>query len=315
MRALIIILVACLASVCYSQPYPNKPVKIVVPLGPGGGNDLATRIVGQKLSEIWQVPVVVENKPGADAMIGTSFVAKSEPDGYTLLSIAISQIASASVILNDKTLVNWEKDLAVVGILGYTPPFVIATSSKNNVKSLKELKEFGKNKGITYGSVGEGSPYHIYGDLILRTMKTEGIRVTYKSVPQALVDILNGTLDIIICPETQVMQHMNNGNINILAVIGDKPSHELPNVPTTQSLGYDLPKAPLIYNIFVPINTPPEIQRKITEGVEKATALAIPELTQRKLIGRNSIPPNVNEFSTNLGKTWMKLTERAIKNE
>jgi len=312
MKILITVLLACFLAPCYSQPYPNKPVKIIVPLGPGGGNDAITRIVAQELAIMWRVPVIVENRAGADTLIGSAVVAKSDPDGYTLLSNSVASVATAQANRTDNQF-NWETDLITIGFLGYSPPFIVATSSKNKITTLDQLKNLGQTKGLTFGSAGVGGPLYLYGEELAREMGINGIHVPYKTAPQAVLDVINGNIDYIVFPQSSTHPHVVSGMLTALAIVSDRPSLSFPNVPTIRAMGYqNFPQLSVTYNLIGPRGMPADIQKKIGEDTALAVRTVRQQLLDRRLIDDQKVPPlsELNSMSIQDGKIWHSLSKK-----
>lgn len=289
--------------------FPDKPVKIIVPLSAGGGLDVSTRIVAQKLSEVWNVPVIVENKTGGQAMTGSNFVAKSEPDGHTLLSIQPNMLSVASTLMPDLNF-SWEKDLVGVGYTGTTTPFVLVVSKKHNIKTVKELIKYGKINGLKYGSAGIGGPLHIYGEWFVKEVNVEGIHVPYKGAAPALVDLVSGDLDMMFVPPANIEQFVRTGQLTALAVVGSKRLDKLPDVVDLHSV---LPKYPVIHTsfaLFAPSGLPKSVETKLNADIERAFKLSFPELVKRDLIDPRSSPPeNISRQVILDGNNWIKRSK------
>jgi tripartite-type tricarboxylate transporter receptor subunit TctC len=283
-----------------------------VPFGAGGGNDIITRIVSQELSTMWKVPVIVENRPGADSLIGSEFVARAAPDGYTLLSNAVSSVAAAQAIRTDNQF-NWETDLVTIGFLGFGPPFIVATSSKNKITTLDQLKHLGQAKGLTFGSAGVGGPLYLYGEELARAMGVKGVHIPYKAVPQAVLDVINGNVDYVVFPQSSTYPHVVSGALTALAIVSDRPSHALPNVPTIRAMGYqNFPQLSVTYNLIGPRGIPADIQKKIGEDTALAVKTVRHQLLDRKLIEDQKVPllSELNSMSIQDGKIWYGLSKK-----
>ena len=311
MRKILFLLGILLGTVCQAA-WPDRPVKIIVPFGAGGGNDSITRIVAQELATIWRVPVIVENKPGADSLIGSALVAKSDPDGYTLLSNSVSSVAAAQAIRTDNQF-NWETDLVTIGFLGFGPPFIVATSSKNKITTLDQLKHLGQAKGLTFGSAGVGGSLYLYGEELARAMGVKGVHIPYKAAPQAVLDVINGNVDYIVFPQSSTYPHVVSGALTALAIVSDRPSHALPNVPTIRAIGYqNFPQLSVTYNLIGPRGIPADIQKKIGEDTALAVKTVRHQLLDRKLIDDQKVPllSDLNSMSIQDGKIWYGLSKK-----
>jgi len=314
MKKILFLLGILLCASCHAA-WPERTVKIIVPFGAGGGNDVIVRIVAQELSNIWQVPVVVENRPGADSLIGSSLVAKSEPDGYTLLSNSVASVASAQAIRTDNQF-DWETDLVTIGFLGFSPPFVVATSSKNKIATIDQLKKLGQTRALTFGSTGVGGPLYLYGEELARAMAVKGIHVPYKAVPQAVIDVINGNMDYVVFPQSSTYPHVVSGALTALAIVSDRPSHALPNIPTIRAMGYqNFPQLSVTYNLIGPRGMPVDIQKKIGEDTAQAVRIVRQQLLDRKLIDDQKAPSlaELNSMSIQDGKIWYGLSKKYHK--
>jgi tripartite-type tricarboxylate transporter receptor subunit TctC len=296
------------------QAWPDKPVKIVVPLSPGGGNDLITRVVAQELESIWGQPVVVENRPGGQTTIGATYVARSDPNGYTLLSAQPNILASSSVLI-DNVQYDWQKDLVAVGFLGAAPPFVLAVNAKLGINTIQDLVNYSRERGFTYASAGTGGPFHIYGALLAQSLGVKGIHVPYKAAPPAVNDVLNGSVDLIFSPPAQVVQFIKSKQLVALAVVGDRRYDALPEVPAIASLNIkNFPNLHTTYAVFAPGSIPESVKQKITVDIAKAYQRAIPKLLERQLIDADSpVPSNVAIRARTDQEIWVRLTQQVAK--
>jgi hypothetical protein len=312
MKKFLFALMLLINGLCWAQ-YPDRAVRVIVPFGPGGGNDIIARIVSQELSTMWKVPVIVENKPGGDSLIGSEFVAKSTPDGYTLLANMVAAVSAAQAIRTDNQF-NWETDLVTVGFMGWQPPFVIVTSSKNKITSLEELRKLGQTRGLTFGSAGVGGALYLYGEELARVLNVKGIHVPYKGTPPALLDVINNNTDFIVAPLGQANPHIVSGALTLLAIADDRPSPLFPGVPTVQSLGYStFPTLYTTFNLIAPRGVPANIQKKIGEDVATAVKTLHNQLLERKLIDeRRPLPAldQINAVNIRNGKQFYSLSKK-----
>lgn len=313
-KILMIATAIILAASAHADTWPDRPVKIVVPLSPGGGNDIITRAVAQELSNIWKQPVVVENRPGGQTTTGTHFVSKVTPDGYTLLGVQ-SNILGGAVAAVDDVKYNFEKDFVGVGFTGVSPPYVLVVSAKSGIKTLNDLRAQGQAKGITYASAGTGGSLHVYGALFAKSLGVNGIHVPYKATPQAIVDIIAGNVDMIWAPPAQVMQHINAGTVVPLAVIGDRPYSKLPGVPPIAKFNLKgFTNLHTTYAIFAPSGIPDSVRQKLTLDMARAYEAALPELISRDLVDPDMhMPKNVAKYMLEDSQTWFQLTQK-VKN-
>jgi tripartite-type tricarboxylate transporter receptor subunit TctC len=266
-----------------AMSFPEKPVQLIVPTGAGGGLDLITRTVAEKLDGIWKSGVVVMNKPGGAAAIASQHVMSAPADGHTILFYASTAYASAK----PSTGFDYEQHFEPVSHF-YSPQWVLVTNSKRNIKNLTELAELGKQKGLTYGSTVAGSPLHIYGSLAIDKMKVKGILVNYKSIPQVIVDILNNQLDFAVISYGNINQHITAGTLKPLFVFDNKKSTDFPDLPNLTSPGFsDYQNLVAGYSFFIRKDTPREVRDQVVKDLNQAIKLAMPELVQKHLVSKS----------------------------
>jgi tripartite-type tricarboxylate transporter receptor subunit TctC len=264
--------------ITHAQPYPNRLIKIIVPYAAGGAVDAVARTIGQPLSEALKQPVIVENRPGASGNIGMEAVAKSAPDGYTLL-MASNAIAT-NMALFPKLAFDGRRDFAPIARIGYAP-LVIVVPASSPVKSLKDListatAQPGK---LTYGSAGNGSSGHLAGELLKSTAKIDVVHVPYKGGAPAITDLLGERITFMPINPVEVMAHIGAGKLRALAVAGDKRFPSLPDVPTVAEAGLSRYEASVWWGLVAPAKTPAEIVRELNAQTNKA--LADPAIAKR----------------------------------
>ncbi len=279
--AMAVALLAGIAAVApaLSQSYPSKAVRLVVPFSPGNSSDTLARALAQKLPELWTQPVVVENRPGATTTIGTDFVAKSAPDGYTLLLAPPSFVVSPYVY--SKLNYNRQRDFTPVSLVALYP-LVLVVNAANPATSIADLIAHAKAKpGMMFGSVGNGSMGHLAGELV--HLRTDGkmVHVPYKSSAQAAIDLIGGLISFYFSGAPEVLSHIRSGRLNALAVLG--PSGKrltlLPAVPTAQESGFPEIEAVLWAIVVAPAATPRSIVDQIS--VDIARVVAMPDFRER----------------------------------
>ena len=251
------------AGIATAQGYPAKPIRFVITYPAGGGSDFTVRPIAQKLSERWGQPVVVESRPGGSAMIGTDFVAKSPPDGYTLLLSASSEV-SMNVVLFKKMPYDPVRDLQPVTLVGTTPPILLAHPSLP-VKSVKELVALARAKpgALSYGSIGTGTPQHFAGELLKTTFRIDMVHVPYKGAAPALIDVIGGHVPLALTAPTVAIPHVKAGRLRGLAVTSAVRSGALPDVPTVAEAGapgFDIVQW---YAVWLPAKTPRDIADRL----------------------------------------------------
>jgi len=307
---LIVVLTGC--GVVHAQAYPTKPIKIVIPFVPGGPSDTVGRAIGSKFQEYLGQPAVVENKPGANGSIAADFVAKSDPDGYTILvgSIGVSSINAA---LYKDLRYNPVRDFAPI-TLAVTTPNVLVTKLAFPAKSVKELlDQMRKQPGkISFGSSGTGSSDHLTFELFKQMTNTDGIHVPYKGGAAVVNDLLGGQVDASFQNLGTVATQIKAGKIRPLAVTAKARSPQIPDVPTMAEAG--LPD--LIVTSWqaagAPIKTPREIVAKLNEAAVRA--LRSPEVRDRLVaIGFDVVASSPEEFGAFMKAEvdrWTKVVER-----
>jgi tripartite-type tricarboxylate transporter receptor subunit TctC len=245
-----------------AQPYPNKPVRMVVGFPPGGGTDILARLVAQKLSETWGQQVVVENRPGASATIAANVVAKAPPDGYTLSMGQLTPNAIAPALMADLPY-DPSRDFVPIVLVG-TSPNVLVVNPGLPAKNLQELVALAKSRPgkVTYASSGPGSLQHIAAELFSKVAGVEIVHVPYKGSGQAIIDLMSGQVDLNFDSVPAVLQQVKAGRLRALAVTSARRSTGLPEIPAIAEsyTDYDLTTW---WGLFAPAGTPPAIVAKI----------------------------------------------------
>ena len=217
------------ASAAAAQNFPARPVRIVVPFPPGGGADALARLMAPKLTQTWQQPVVVENKPGASGHIGADAVAQSAPDGYTLLM-------SSTASLTEKNV----DQFAPITLVSASP-YVVTVNPKVRAATIAGLIAAARAEKLSYGSSGVGAASHLSAELFKAMARVDLLHVPYKGTGQALTDLLAGQVDVMFAPAQTVISHVRSGKLRALATTGARRSVTLPELPTVaESLpGYE----------------------------------------------------------------------------
>lgn len=249
-----------------AQGYPNKAVHIIVPFTPGSGTDTLARIFGQKLSETWGQPVIVENRPGAGGTIGAALVAKAPADGYTLLVHSAGQAYNVAIYSN--LSYDTVKDFVDIAPLGGQPNVLVVAPS-TGIKSVAELIAAAKQKPgqLTFASAGTGSATHINSEKFKLAAGIDVVHIPYKGTPEALNDTLAGRVTYYFSPISAALPQIHEGKLIALGVSTSKRSSALPNVPTVAEAGV----AGFDYNFwvgaFAPAGTPPAVVDKINKDI------------------------------------------------
>jgi tripartite-type tricarboxylate transporter receptor subunit TctC len=256
------LLVAC--GVAQAQAWPTKPVKFVMPSPPASSPDRYTRYLAERLAQKWGVPVVVENKPGATAMIGTDYVAKQPADGYTLLSTFTSYVQAP--ILFPNAPYDPEKDFAPV-TQTMLAEVIMEVRADSPYKTFADVIAAAKTGKLSYGSFGNGSSFHIYGEAVKRAMGIDMIHVPYKGEALILTDLLGGQINVGFNSIGTALPQIRAGKIRPLALVGTTRSKALPDVPTFPELGVPKLNGGAWFGIFAPAGTPRPIVEKISADI------------------------------------------------
>ena len=250
-----------------AQAFPTKPVRIVVPQTPGGASDALARIVGQKLSEKWGQPVVIENRAGAGGNIGMDLVAKSPADGYTLLMSYVGSHA-INVSIYKKLPFDPEADFVAVATLANVP-FVAAANAALPVGNMKELAAYAAKNPVSFGSAGSGSVNHLLGEMFSTLSQSKMLHVPYKGAAPALTDLIAGQTQLVFTSLPSVAQHIRAGTVKGLAVTGSKRAQAFRDIPTIAESGYPGFVINPWFGLFAPKGTPPAIVRQINADIKK----------------------------------------------
>ncbi|HEX2648411.1 MAG TPA: tripartite tricarboxylate transporter substrate binding protein [Burkholderiales bacterium] len=270
---------ALLSGTCFAQAYPSKPVRMIVGFPPGGGTDVVARVISQKLTEWWGQAVTVENRAGATGTIGADVVAKSAPDGYTLIMGHVNSHAIAPNLFA-KLPYNAIKDFSAVAYVGYVPN-VLAVHPSVGVKTVKELVAILRAKPgqLNYASSGNGSTQHLAGEMFKQLTGTSIVHVPYKGSGDAIKDLLAGVVAMNFDTMPPVLPHIQAGKLRGLAISTPKRLPQLPDVPTFQEegiVGFDVSNW---YGVMAPAGTSREIVAKLNADINKA--MQVPEVRQR----------------------------------
>jgi tripartite-type tricarboxylate transporter receptor subunit TctC len=300
------------AATSWAQEYPTKPIKIIVPLPPGGSNDVLARLLAQKLTESLGQPVVVENKPGAAGNIATDFVAKSAPDGYTI-AVAPNQTVAVNPVLYSKLSFDVVKDLEGITMLGRVP-MVLVVSPKvaaNSVQELIALAKSGPDK-LTYASAGSGSPQHMAAEVFKSMTNTRITHVAYKGSVPALVDVLGGVVDVMFCPLNSALPHIRSGKLRALGSTGTQRLTLLPNVPTVAEAVSNY-ESDIWIGMVLPAKTPLAIVSKLNAELRKA--LALPDvrdkLAEQGIYAESSTAADFTKLIASDQKRWAAVIKSA----
>jgi len=253
----------------YAQNYPNRTVKMIVPLTTGSGADIAGRVVAKSLSETWKQSVIIENRPGAGGLIGTGVVVNSDPDGYTLLVQSASYAANPAIY--KKLPYDPLKSLADVAILGQTP-YVMITAADSPYQSIRDLVIAAKSKPgeITFASAGVGSSTHLAAEYFNQIMGIKLIHVPYKGSPEAIADTMSGRTAFYMAPLDTAIGQLKGGKVRALGVTSKMRNAAVPDIPSVAEQGYANFEIGLWFGVWAPAATPPAIVKKINQDINQA---------------------------------------------
>jgi len=252
----------------YAQgTWPDKPIRLVLPFSAGGPGDITARLIAQGLGKQLNQSVIVDNKPGAGGLIGSDFVAKSAPDGYTILIAGNGAVANA--LLRTK-MPYADSDLVPV-VEGNTAPSVMVASASAGFRDLKELQAYGKRKGvITFGTAGAGSTGHFVGEMVGAALGVPVTIVHYKSGSETVNAIVGGQIDMASEAPVGVMGYVKGGKLRAVAVTDDKRAAVLADVPTTTEQGFPTIQMQHWGGLFAPKGTPPAVLDRIAAALDTA---------------------------------------------
>ena len=288
--------------------WPTKPVHVIVPFPPGGGADALARIMQPHLSKAWGQPVIVENRPGASGTIGADHVARSDPDGHTLMM-------SSTASLTEKNV----SQFAPVTLVSASP-YVVVANPKVPATSIRELVEHAKkNPGkLTFGSSGTGAASHLSAELFKSVAGVDLLHVPYKGTGQAVTDLLAGQIDLLFAPAQAVMPHVQAGKLRALAVTSAQRSRTLPELPTVAEAGVPGYEAIGWFGLLAPVATPKPVVAKLSADAN--AVLRDADVVQRMLVlgaePSGNSPEQFAAFIREDQAKWSRLMrERGIKPE
>jgi tripartite-type tricarboxylate transporter receptor subunit TctC len=274
-------------------PYPDRPIRIVVGFTPGGGNDIIARVFGQKLSESLGQPVIIENKPGAGAMLATEFVARSAPDGYTLL-VGASGAMTISPAVYEKMTYDTMRDFKPVSAMG-SFPLILIVNAKSEFKSLADLVAYAKANPDKANYSSASPAFQLATELFKQKTGAPMQMIPYKGANDSVTAVISGEVTATIADAGPVISQVNGGTVRALAVAAPARAESLPDVPTMKEAGADV-EAVLWSGIFVPSATPPDIVRKLE--AEFIRIARLPDVVSRlKQLNIDSVGNSSEAFS------------------
>ena len=282
----------------YSQDYPSKPIRAVVPWPPGGSSDTMARLLGQKLAERWGQQVIVENRPGAGTTIGNELVARAPADGYTILVTATGLVASS--LLYSNLTYSVEKDFSPVSLVA-TAPSVLVVHPSLPVHSVSDLVILARQKPgtINYASGGSGSSDHIAAELFKLLAKVSLVHIPYKGATPALTDLLAGNTQVMFCIAITAMPHLKTGKLRGLGVTGAKRSELMAGLPTLAEAGIPGYAFDTWLGVLAPAGTAPAIVTRVNGEIRKILALS--EIGEKvKAMGAEPVGSTSAEFAAKI---------------
>lgn len=263
--------VAAIAWPAWAESWPAKPVRIVVPFGPGGPADVYARQLGQELTEILKQQFVIENKPGAGAVVGTDIVAKAPPDGYTILMMSNTHTTNETLLANRPY--SLMRDLTAVAPVN-SSDLVIVVNPEVKAKTLQEFIALAKAEPgkLNYASSGPGTPYHMAGELFKAMSGTDILHVPHKNSADARNAVIGGHVQMMIDAVTAMKGHIDAGQVRALATTGTTRSAVLPDVPTAGEAGVPGYEATIWLGVMAPAGTPKDVIDRLNAEIGKIIA-------------------------------------------
>jgi tripartite-type tricarboxylate transporter receptor subunit TctC len=304
--------VPALPGPAFAQSFPERPVRYVVPFAPGGLTDTMARLLGARLGEIWGRPVVVENRAGGNAMIGADVVAKSPPDGHTLLAMTLTHTVNASLFPNAPY--DFARDLRVISVLGALP-LVAVVRAEAPWRTLADLAAAARARALNGGSSGTGSPPHL-GLELFRISAQAGqniVHAPYRGGALSLTDLIAGSLDLIVSNLPECLPHIQGGRLRGLAVTAETRHPLIPDIPTVIEAGFPSLVITNWTGVAIPRATPEPVVAQLWAAIERA--MADPDLRRRAEGGGFTLvvspPVEADRFALAEMARWAKLVADA----
>ena len=311
MRAAALLMIATLPCIATAETYPHKPIRFVVPFGVGGPGDAIGRMIGRQLTERLGQPVVIDNRSGATTIIGTELVAKSPPDGHTLLLISTTHAVNPSLF--PKLPYDPIKDFAPVTLITATP-FMLGIHPSVTASSVSELVALARSKpgSLNYGSSGAGSSIHLTTELLKSAANLQMTHVPYKGSGPAFIDLIGGQIQMLFSSTVSTMPHVKSGKVRGLAITSLKRAPALPEIPTIAE-SYPGFESSSWFGLLVPAKTPQPVMDRLLK--ETRAALKSPDVNQA-LVSQGAEPGGSSPaefsayFQAEIGK-WAKVVKSA----
>ena len=307
-------LMSCFLSPAVLAAYPDKPIKVIVPFAPGGGTDLVARTLAVPMGEDFRQTIVIDNKPGGSTIIGTEALAKSPPDGYTLVVATLAHAVNPS--LKAKLPYSQDKDFAPVILVGVSPN-VVVVSADSPYKTFAEFLAAAKaNPGkLSYASQGGGTSAHLAGELFNSMAGTNLTHVPYKGAGPALTDVIGGQVDVMFATASAVGSLVEAGKLRALAVTTPtrSPTPALAKLPTVSESGVPGYNAGSWYGYFAPAGTPPDVINKLNTSIKKGaqTPAFKTRVESEGLVIKTGTPEEFGKFVKAEEIRWRKVIKDA----
>jgi tripartite-type tricarboxylate transporter receptor subunit TctC len=289
-----------------ADTWPSRPIRAIIPFGPGSAVDVVPRIVFEQMSQQLGQSIVVENRGGAGGTIGSGMVAKADPDGYTILVHSSAHTITPSIY--PSLSYSTEKDFVTVGAIGSVPNLMIIAPSRG-FKTIQDYVTWAKANPskVNFASVGVGSATHLSAERFRLSAGYEGVHIPYKGGAEALTEIISGRVDYYFCPIATALPHVKDGKLMALAVSSPKRATALPDVPTTLESGYPDSDYTFWMGVFMPAKTPPEIVTRFHSELRKA--LETPAVKEKlATLGVEAMPFTSAEFDAQVKKEFVTYT-------
>ena len=318
------VLLAALSALCalpamvHAQAYPNKPIRWVVPYTPGGITDNVTRMVAQKLQDALGQPIVIDNKPGANSIIGADLVAKAAPDGYSILTVIAAHAANAT-LYQGKLPFDPVKSFAPVS-LAVVAPLILTTNNNFPAKDVRELIAYAKaNPGkVNFGSSGIGAAAHLTTELLKQTAGIDMVHVPFKGTAPALQALLSGDIQMLVDVPSTLMPHVRGGKIKALAMFSGKRVPGAAEVPTMSEAGGPGLESSTWLLFLAPAGTPRDIVNRLSQETDKALKSAdlAARFDQLGIFPGGGTPEQAGRFLADEITKWSKvITTAGVKAE
>ncbi len=296
----------------FAQGFPNKPIRLIVPFPPGGPNDIIARVVGQKMSEILKQTIVIENKSGQGGVLGTDFVAKSPPDGYTIGIVSAGALAISPSM--EKVAYNTATDLQPVTLVAKVPEMLVVTPALP-VSNLKELVAYAKAnpKKLNFASSGPGSMPQLAGELLKVTAKIDIVHVPYRGAAPAVNDLLGGQVQMAFFDMPILLPQVKAGKLKPIAVASPARVASAPDVPTTIESGMPQLQAENWYGMVAPAKTPADVVGALNKAAVEAAKdpEVVSKLSSQGAILVGDSPEHFRSFIATETDKWAKVIKDA----